>query len=126
MFKELLGTLACCGLLSAMAGHVRAGTIMAAEFAGQPLIYQKEGRVNGCGIRVLALSKYSSPRDLVRVVDASFSVYASGKRVECLNAANGQAQVRPTVRAPLSAYAPPVPPGSTSATHVDADRKLTI
>eukprot|EP00952_Eustigmatos_sp_NYUAD-ZCMA_P006699 28718-Eustigmatos_ZCMA.PRE.1 len=51
---------------------------MAAEFGGQPLIYQKDGQVNGCGVRIFGLTKYASPREVVHVIDSSMVFYASG------------------------------------------------
>ncbi len=78
MFKKLLGALACCGALVTLSGLAQAGTIMAAEFGGQPLIYQDGGRVTGCGVRIFGLTKYTSPREVVRTIDSSMSFYASG------------------------------------------------
>jgi hypothetical protein len=78
MFKKVLGALTCCGLVAALAGHARAGTIMAAEFGGQPLIYQQDGRVTGCGVRVFGLTKYTSAREVVHVVDSSMVFYVDG------------------------------------------------
>lgn len=78
MFKRVLGALTCCGALVTLAGPAQAGTIMAAEFAGQPLIYQDSGRVTGCGVRIFGLTKYTSPQEVVRTIDSSMSFYASG------------------------------------------------
>ncbi len=78
MFKTVLGWLMCCGAAATVVGNAQAGAIMAAEFAGQPLIYQDEGRINGCGVRVVGLTKYTSPREVVRVIDSSMAFYASG------------------------------------------------
>lgn len=78
MFTKVLWALTCCTLVAMLAGHARAGTIMAAEFAGQPVIYQNDGRVSGCGVRIFGLTKYTSPREVVRTIDSSMSFYASG------------------------------------------------
>ncbi|MGC4394479.1 hypothetical protein [Hydrogenophaga sp. T2] len=78
MFKKLLGALACCGALVTLSGPAQAGTIMAAEFGGQPLIYQDGGRVTGCGVRIFGLTKYTSPREVVRVIDSSMVFYVEG------------------------------------------------
>ena len=78
MFTKVLGALTSCTLVAMLAGHSQAGTIMAAEFAGQPLIYQDDGRVSGCGVRIFGLTKYTSPREVVRTIDSSMSFYASG------------------------------------------------
>ncbi len=59
-------------------GAAQAGTIYPAEFSGQPLIYQREGKIHGCGVRVVGVSDFSSENDVVRVVDSSFVLYAEG------------------------------------------------
>lgn len=78
MFKTVLLGLMCGVAAVTLVGNAQAGTIMAAEFVGQPLIYQNEGRINGCGVRVVGVTKYTSPREVVRVIDSSMAFYASG------------------------------------------------
>lgn len=66
------------GLVIQCSSVVHAGTIYPAEFSGQPLIYQREGKIHGCGVRVVGVSEFSTASDVVRIVDASFALYAEG------------------------------------------------
>lgn len=55
-----------------------AGLVESAKFIGQPLIYQKNGKINGCGVRVFGVADFETPKSNVRLVDGSFMVTDSG------------------------------------------------
>lgn len=77
MAFQLFAAVVCCATLF-QSLNAKAGTVFPAEFGGQPLIYQKEGRINGCGVRVVGLTQFSTPKELVRVLDSSIVFYAEG------------------------------------------------
>jgi hypothetical protein len=59
---------------------VNAQNVIEAKFDGQPLVYMKEGQVNGCGVRVIivhvpAVLKENS---LITAYDASFNLNSPG------------------------------------------------
>ena len=48
------------GLVILCSGVVHAGTIYPAAFSGQPLIYQRVGKIHGCGVRVVGLRTWAA------------------------------------------------------------------
>ena len=56
-----------------------AQTVFSAELTGQPLQYMKDGVVNGCGIRIVALRPMGGR--VVMAIDVSINVYASGAAI---------------------------------------------
>jgi uncharacterized Zn-binding protein involved in type VI secretion len=55
-----------------------AGLVESAKFIGQPLIYQQNGKIDGCGLRVVGISDFETPKSNVRVIDGSFTVTDQG------------------------------------------------
>ena len=69
---------ACLLWVLASAANAAGGPVLSAAMTGQPLVYQKDGQVNGCGVRFVAVSAFNSRKDAVRIVDGSFMVSATG------------------------------------------------
>ena len=69
------------GLILMSSEVLAGGAIRSAAFSGQPLVYQSDGKINGCGVRVVGVSDFSSPGSEVAVLDSSFVVYGQGMSV---------------------------------------------
>jgi hypothetical protein len=55
-----------------------AGLVESGTFIGQPLVYQQNGKINGCGVRVFGVADFETPKSNVRVIDGSFMVTENG------------------------------------------------
>jgi hypothetical protein len=64
-------------LLLLFSGQGFAQNMIEAEITGQPLSYQKEGVVTGCGIRVFSLIEVAGAKP-GRVIDVSFNLWNNG------------------------------------------------
>lgn len=71
--SAVLVCFACSAPLSA-----EAGPMIAMEFAGQPLQYTKQGVVDGCGVRLVGVTKPVPGVSNVRALDVSFNVMRPG------------------------------------------------
>lgn len=56
-----------------------AAPLIQGDFIGQPQITVVDGKTIGCGVRVLGLSKASSPSDVVSGFDVAFMLYQDGR-----------------------------------------------
>ncbi len=56
-----------------------AAPLIHGDFIGQPQIIVTDGMTTGCGMRIIGLSKSSSPNDLVSGFDVSFTFYQDGR-----------------------------------------------
>lgn len=72
----LLGTIA----QTTLASEVYAQAIVEVRVVGQPLMYMKAGKLDGCGVRLIVVDAQDSPKSTspVAVWDMSFNLYVSG------------------------------------------------
>ena len=61
-----------------MAWAAGAQPLTEVELLGQPLQYLKEGKVDGCGVRIVGLRPLGSPPTTVQGIDVSFNLFAPG------------------------------------------------
>ncbi|MEY4749694.1 MAG: hypothetical protein RIQ60_1908 [Pseudomonadota bacterium] len=65
-------------LLGLVSGVAFGGALTEVEYSGQPLQYTKAGVVDGCGVRLVGMTKPAPGQKTVSVLDVSFNVTNPG------------------------------------------------
>lgn len=57
---------------------IHAQNVVEVEFQGQPLMYMKDGKLDGCGVRLVGINASPSPTAIWQIIDISFNIMAPG------------------------------------------------